>query len=1082
MSGGGDVCSGTVAVCGLQYTTSPSLPSAVKAARDIMLTSSSTFPSIPGVRGSSTTGATTHSTASTRMDPFPQSTLQLYDSYYGSLRGTEPAMLATNGGGSSAEWAGSLTLPEDLSGIGPSARRLLQLDAAHQHQQRAKKGESKKTPGAPAVLPVASRSLPTQLGRSRAVATDSATAAAFSSMAPLPVSAQKCVSGTHNAVHASTATSHHLEHTIAARPLMLSSNITNRVHGGGGGGTSTIPAAAAPPPLVTQLQCYIKREIVLNSGGAAIPSAMNQLNPYREAFRALSSAFPAYASLLDDIQCAYDNAIQAQAELLTDAYSAAAERHVERMTYQEKATALHQQVSTLQAELGEMAKTLESRAHVEGEQQQVTMQKSRTSRTTDALELRRELEAANERVSQLTHNSQIDLEKILVLIGAVRECDRRLKDYERLVTSVMGQVSELDEFKRIAGEAQTELQQFRNKYSDYVPAADFYLTREYLAAELKAAQLTTRRWRRTAAVRGTQLEVMQGRLSTLEEDRESLVKALAVATAMPSGGEAHASSTETVLTPRPSWKRLYEQYPELAGYAADVGHLTTELDRDDDGVDGVASEDRSAARRTSASSIFALDLPTVKGPKETGLQVEYLVQRIVTLEGLLRTQRQEQPLRHPSRAEVVEDGNASMNTARANSEKTSQEVSLATKDKAVDPSAMLQHRNSRRYHSVGDPLHNTASAAIDGAAVPRLAPPLELPLLGLGYGTQIPLCWRASGVLPRRPVAPSTILSLVYHFFFDVLPTYLDQEDKVQQTLDSDGTPVQGGTDDLASLLYELLQSEMQIHEDLQAYDSVAHLMMNLERDGEKREWFSDALHLFLWIANGVMPPRIGVDAAVVVAQVKRDIRALAKELQTSRLRRQALSECLQPVLELKTAAEIAELRAALGGETTFNANVLCSDAHLFMQVLLVQECRAGMDLYVSFLRALTVRANLMTRSDSRAATAGSVAAAPKGARGFKAPSMAQLAEGDRVLSLEDVSAAILEVEPRTPEVMLRELSLNAVGSALSVPTLGDTIASKTDVSEEPSVVVRLSDMERAIRVAPLIRHTVRSSKEDWVL
>lgn len=1068
-------------VCGLQYTTSPSLPSAVKLAGDIMMKTSSTFPCVAGATGSSATGSVTSRAAPARMIPFPQGTLQLYDSYYRSCRGTEPAILGTSGGGSRVEWTDSLALPDGLSGIGPSARRLLRLDAAQQHPRANKR--SQRVSHAPVVLPVASRILSTGACGSRAVATApiTAAAAALSATAHLPLPAQKCMSDTDNGVRASTATSRHLSLATAVRPTMLPCTITNPVHCGGGYGASTVSAAAAPPPLVTRFQSYIKRELVLNSGGTAIPSAMDQLNPYREAFRALCSAFPAYASLFDDIQCAYDNVIQAQAELLTDAYSTVAARHVEKMTQQENAAALHQQVSSLQVELSKMETALKSRALAEEEErQQATMQNSRTCRINDTLELQRELNAANQRVSELEQASQIDLEKILVLIGAVRECDRRLKEYERLVTSVMGQVSELDEFKCIAGEAQAELQQFRKNYSEYVPASDFCLMREHLTSELQAAQLMTRRWRRTAAVRGTQLDVMQCRLNALEEDREALVQAAAAAAAQFADVEARDSDTDTVLTPRPSWRRLYERYPELSGYAADVGHLSTELHQDNVDIDPFADEDRRAVRRTSTSSTLAQDMPTVKGPRETRLQVEYLVQRIVALEGLLRTQwQQQQQLQHTSTTDIVDGGDAPMDVARANAKNSIQETGLSSKDKQTDSSAPLQHRNSRRPQGLGDAPHGALSDAIVGAPVQRLAPPLELPLLGLGYGPWVPLCWRASGVLCRRSVAPSTVMALIYHFFLDVLPTYLDQEDTAQQTIEQDGVAAQSSTDRLAPFLYELLQSEMQTREDLHAYDSVAHLMMNLERDGQMREWHSDALHLFLWIAHGVMPPRLGVDAVVVVAQVKRDVRALAKELQSSRLRRQALGECLQPVLELKTASELAELRTALGGETTFSAEALCSDTHPFMQVLLVQECRASMELYVSFLHSLTARACCMAAGGDRIASVSSAAsagAALKGTRDPKAQPAPQLNEGDRVLPLTEVSAAVLEVEPCTPEVVLRELSMNAVIGAVPVP------APAPGESEEATVVVRLSDMVRAIGSAPLIRRTVRSAKTDCVL
>ncbi|KAK7195416.1 hypothetical protein NESM_000468800 [Novymonas esmeraldas] len=1114
--GGGDVRSGTVPVCGLQYTTSPCLPSAVKASLGVAPTSttSASFPSIAAATGGSAAGGA----APARMDPLPQGTLQLYDSYYASLRGTEPAALVTSG--SRGEWTGSLCLPEDLSGIGPSARRLLQLDAARQqqqhHQRESGRGTAAKTSRAPTVNAVASRTLPVHARTSRVTGKAPATpATGLSATAPLPAPAShKRGSGTSARAHASSAATRQLERAMDVRPPMMLSTITNAVHTGGGyggnGGAATTAAAAAPPPLVTQLQSYIRRELVLNSGGAAIPSAMDQLNPYREAFRALGSAFPAYACLFDDIQCAYDNVIQAQAELLTDAYATVVARDVEKMTHQERAAALHQQANALQAELAKMEAALKTRAEAEeDERQQATMLKTRTGRGYDALELRRELEAANQRVAELEHNSQSDLEKIMVLIGAVRECDRRLKEYERLVTSVTGQVSELDEFKRIAGEAQAELQLFRKKYSDYVPVADFRLMKEYLTAELEAAQLMARRWRRTAAVRGTQLEVMQRRLTALEEDRNALVEAAAAAAPSTGGGRGQRSGAEAVLTPRPSWSQLYEQYPELSGYAADVGYLTIALDRDADGIEAIgAGDNHGTGRRASASANFNVGMPVVKGPSETRLQVDYLVRRIAALEAALSAQSSQPQSQQPRQrlsAHVEDGGGAAGDGARVSSRKPSQDISVGARDRSGDAGAPAsqQRRNSRRTHGFGDAYHGGASVAIIGTGVPRLAPPLELPLLGLGCGPQVPLCLRASGILTRRSVTPATAVSLVYHFFLDMLPTYMDQEDEVQQRA-AGATSGGAAADRLSPFLYELLQSEMQVREELQAYDSVAHLMMNLEKDGEKREWCSDALHLLLWVARGIMPPRIAVDAAVVVAQVKRDIRALAKELQSSRLRRQALGECLQPVLELKTASELAELRAALGGETTFNADTLCNDTHPFMQVLLVQECRSSSELYLAFLRALTARASFLSLGDGRSGTAGATpgaaaaagaaasvgAATQKGGRDAKAPPAPQLAEGDRVLTLTDISAAVLEVEPGTPEVVLRELSLNAVSANAPLPAAGhtagetaaDAATGTAGATEDATVVVRLSDIVRAVGAAPLIRRTVRSSKEECVL
>ena len=1173
----GDLRITTVPVSGLQYATSPSLPTAVKAI------------------GSAREPAVVHNTSSANatltgsLGPLlPQSTLDLYDRFYSSLTATQPAQHqyqhqhhrsssnneheshseGDNAGASQANWSASLMLPDALASIGPSARRLLQLDAA-QHEDGAATestaaaaaaagvvGGASATYGASEawkmssvcfgeshltrlpVVPAAARTLPVYTGKMKSASSRRARGAKASNYAatttlPTAASAAGVAASSQSSSQSPNRTVLVSQAPPDVRPPVLSSTITN-------GGSIN-----AAPPLVTQLHSYIQRELIHSAAGgsssgdgALVPSAIEQLGPYREAFRALCSAFPAYASLFSDIQSAYDNVIQAQAELLTDACAAVAVSDVERNTNQEQVTTLHGQVSDLQKELKSMEEALKTRALAEKQerQQQSARQRPRSAQLADAIELRRELEAAQQRVADLERNSQADLEKIVILIGAVRECDRRLKEYERIVASVTGQVSELDEFKRIAGEAQAELQLFRKKYADYVPVVDFQLMKEYLAAELESAQLQTRRWRRAAAVRGTQLDIMQCRLATLEEERANMIKAAEAAVddnSASTGGDAAAAAAtaaataaqayRALLTPRPSWAKLHAELPELAEFAADAGQLTTANDHNDDAVMATGAGEAAAALTR------AKGLPTVKGPKETALQVEYLVQRIRALEAQIATQRHQQlqQQQQPSAAkqtstQIADEPSASLRAASVlnngpsaalenaeskNRNNSSAKPSAATTATAApaattkpEASALTRRASRRAQHRFSEGLQASSTGA-HGGGVPALAAPLELPLVGLGYGPAVPVYLRASGVVARRPVAPSTIVSLVYHFFLDILPPYMDQQDQLRRD-DEDGTKGDGDGDRIGACLHEYLRSEMTTREDLRGYDSVAHLFMNLIRDGEGSEWFCDALHVLLWTVRGVLPPRVAVDAAVVVAQVRRDVRALAKELQSSRLRRQALSECLQPVLELKSPSEVAELRAALGGETTFSVDTLCSDTHPFMEVLLVQECRASADLYVTFLSALSARATTMP---SRATSATSRGTGSDKTAVASPPSPPQLAEGERVVTLADVAAAIEEVEPQTPAIVVRELSVNAAsasgrqdflkppasptGAAAAAVTgpnasaADGSIANKSISStEEACVVVRLSDIVRAIAAAPLIRRTLRNSPENCVL
>lgn len=1150
----GDVRTGTMPVSGLQYSTSPSLPTAIKAmsyGRDTNF--AQTLPS-----ANATTGGAS-------LDPLPQSTLDLYDRHYLSLPGTQPASRGKKndsrssnsrreGGTDQTSWSASLTLPDGLSSIGPSARRLLQLDAVQRNDaargkvrlasenDRDERGGTHFNDGidgwgsytahrvAPApVVEAAARTLPVYSKKTKVAAASSSSSSRYGYGAktvgfPAARRGLPAAETPLNTVGTSSQPGR-TKNTKAARfsyaqadvrPLPLSSAIATS---GPQANSSSSCAAAAhtseavAPPLVTQLQAYIRRELIRSTAsGATALSAMEQLGPYREAFRALCSAFPAYASLMSDIQSVYDNVIQAQAELLTDAYATMTVCDVERNTNQEVVSTLHGQVDNLQTGLKAMEEALASRVMEEEERQQSARERPRSSQLTEAIELRRELDSAHQRIGELEQSSQSDLEKIVILIGAVRECDRRLKEYERIVAGVTGQVSELDEFKRIAGDAQAELMLFRKKYSDYVPVTDFQLMKEYLAAELEAARLQTRRWRRTAAVRGTQLDVMQRRLATLEEQRVRLMSAVEADAEEEDDKATQSRASRALLTPRPSWSKLHSELPELAEYAADVGLLTTADDRADDVAPAAASAETAAPLRKSA-------VPTVKGPRETALQVEYLVHRVKALEEQLRAhqqrhpeqQQQQQPQRQLGARQVakqVAEGSVSSPrtepalgssplVAPESTEGKEKDGASAkrTTSAAKGDAGMGQRRTSRRtqqHYSDGvqASLNTTHSGGGGGAVVPSLAAPLELPLIGIGYGSDVPVYLRASGVVPRRPVTPSTIVSLVYHFFLDVLPPYMDAQDQLQCREED---AMKRGGKQIDDCLYEFLKSEMATREDLRGYASVSHLMMNLMRDGEGREWFADALHVLLWTVKGVLPPRVAVDAAVVVAQVKRDVRSLAKELQSSRLRRQALSECLQPVLELKSPSELAELRAALGNETTFSVDTLCSDAHPFMEVLLVQECRSSADLYVSFLCALSTRATAMASRVNSATARGS------GLRTMTehtTVSQPQLEEGDRVVSLADIAAAIQEVEPQTPEIVVRELSVNAATAsgkqdAFKAPATpvaqastpgADGRSKHAPSTEEACVVVRLSDIVRAIGAAPLIRRTLQNSPEHCVL
>lgn len=1038
--------SGTQPVRGLQYSISPSLPAVVKGA----------------VHRSDDTGRSASSStspAAKELSPLPHGTLKLYDTYFSKVEAPLDRQPPTASSENlRVDKLTDLQLPDSLACIGPSARRLLQLDEAQRRCSGKGPPPSKSSFARYASGQLAHDTESLEMGTATTVATTPAYYGNPLSVRPSGAMRRTDLSGSKSNQNGFTVSSTPTGSVRVSRPptqlatprqVTLFEATANRqaTHDAAAVNpklSSTIvrSAADAVPPLVHRLQRYIRKEVLLHSQGVEHPSPADLLGPYREAFGAIIQAFPAYAELLDDIRSTYDNVIQAQAELLATADMKVNAGEVDRLESHDAAAALRRQMATVETQLSEARQEIETRLAAEAKKAQEPAQAPRTGRPTDTLELRRDLEHSQLRVDDLERQSKDDLQKILILIGAVRECDRRLKEYEKTVSSISGQVSELDEFKRIAGEAQADLQRYKEKYSAYVPSSDFVMMRDYLSGELEVAQLLARRWRRTAAVRGTQMEVMERRLELLEEERSYLVSSVEE-----EQQETSPERAARALTPRPSWSKIQEKVPSLAEYTADLGFNTTSYDRSQNGAADVDLTLSTSGNRLDAANA----LMVVKGPSETSLRVEFLVSRIEILQ---------------QRVLQLEKSNVSDLLGVSSSEQITA-FSPRSGETASTPLPSPKRTTITRSGS-RQQMNASCDSFVAQQAVRQLlasSPPPNAPLLGPGFGDDIPVYLRCSGILTRKRVPLGTSLQLVYHFFLDVLPTFLARIERPANPPPSQQEE-QENVDErsLQQVLYDYLHDEMAVREDLQIFEHAVHFITNWKLDMESRDTCNDAARLLFWVAQGLLPPRIAIDAAVVVSQVQRDLLALAKEQQSSRLRRTAISECLQPVLELKTSDELEQLGASLGTDSTFAVATICSDSHIFVQTLFLQECRAGVQLYMEVMSLLTYRSSIVTSKTERI---GSVA----------------VAEGDRIISLADVAAAIKEAEPQTPAIVTRELSENAVNrQATSAGDAAPTKAGSTASLPLEKVNVRLSDVVKAIGVAPIIRRTPQTAKEKCVL
>lgn len=728
------------------------------------------------------------------------------------------------------------------------------------------------------------------------------------------------------------------------------------------------------PPLVKTLNNFLEREIKLKAGNC-VPTSTEALGPYREALSALITAFPGYGKLLCDIQSAYDNVLQSQSELLAEAYNKEMANYQLAQKYQEDTSQLRSTVSKLENDLAAMELEMldrESRAVKAAESKH-----SAGSSRADNIELRKHLEITTVRVEELEAMTRGDSEKILVLIGAVRECDKRLKAYEKKVAFMSGQVAELNEFQRLAGEAQAELQKYKHKFRAYVSAEDYEMMKNHLTQELAAAQTLARHLRRTATVRGTQVDVMMRKIRQLEYEQKMFIE---------------SEHPKELLTPRPSWKSVYDQIPELNEYGKPIHN---------DPLGQISNPNKD-------EEVDAAELLVVDGPKRTSLQVEFLVNIVNSLKERLSVMESEK--------------NEAVDAARKEHlTKSFRRVST------VEPVQGAHTTTSARQGSSKSLLGSKRRSQVETIAPITIKPP---PIFAPGVGTHVPQHLRCVGIVDRVPVNNISSLKIAYGFFrTELLPTLELQE------------PQAAAECDIQALFLHYLENKvMPQDEALASFTAAPHIALNLMEDAKDPFLRTPALVLLSNILQGIMPVRLAVDAIIIVSQIVDDLTAVAKEQQKSRLRRHAIAECLTPILELKTTDEIAELRAVLGHDDSYDLYSLVSIENKFLTTMFFQQCQVSMDMYGKLLKALTEASEEVADENY-----------------------------DRLITLDDLARVIYEVEPRTPEVIVRELTENSTRRP-------------DDVSGPIEEKLWLSDAIMAIDVSPIFLRTPQCTREECIL
>lgn len=462
-----------------------------------------------------------------------------------------------------------------------------------------------------------------------------------------------------------------------------------------------------------------------------------------------------------------------------------------------------------------------------------------------------------------------------------------------------GQVAELNEFQRLAGEAQAELQKYKHKFRAYVSAEDYELMKNHLTLELSAAQTLARHLRRTATVRGTQVDVMLRKIRQLENEQKTLTE---------------SDNPKGLLTPRPQWKKVYETVPDLHEFAKPIHN---------DPLGQLSNNNKPH----NEEEVDEAELLVVDGPTQTSLHVDFLVSLVQSLQ-----QRLEQ---------AENEKNIAIDAARQDHlTKSFRRVSMA--EPAGTGGATHNTSVSRQGSNKSGGSNNKRRSQVETIAPVIVDVP---PIIAPGVKATVPIHLRCTGIVDRKPIPNVEALKLTFDFFrYELLPTLELQE------------PQAAAECDVQLMFLRFLEQRIIQKEELGNFLSAPHIALNIIEDAKDPLLRTPALVLLSNILQNLMPVRLAVDATIVVSQVVDDLTAIAKEQQKSRLRRHAIAECLTPILELKTSEELAELRSALGHEASFDLYALVSIENRFLCTFFYQQCQVSMDMYAKLLKALTDR------------------------------------------------------------------------------------------------------------------------------
>lgn len=679
-----------------------------------------------------------------------------------------------------------------------------------------------------------------------------------------------------------------------------------------GAGFLASAARNTKPPLLRTLERYLQTEMALVDP----EDDAQALRVHRDALRIFAENFPTYTGLLSNIMAAYDRALQgysrcaASVGRLHDETERANKEHNER-------------IEALVREFEERTRATDAKLN--------EYEALAANNTDSSVAVVKEREAMAAEVAAMRAERSMDLNKMLLLVKAVKESDLRIRTLTHKLQQAQVQLEEKEKLKKMLAESQEEIGKMKDAYRSSVPMAMHSEMVKDLTEKLEASRQETRRARRMFATRGSQLYSITQVVEQLRAEKR----------------QQHQKARRR-MTPRPDWDAAAASLPELAEATRPVHNEDLTVSE---------AEDEAAARVVDASD-------------STADRVAFLVARVAELTA----------------------ANEALRAAAA-----------AAQD-AADRATSAQLRAA--HAAASDTLHT---------------PSVEL---ACGKQEWVPLHLRKSGTVTVKPLPTVELHRLILRF-----ARFLRDKAEGKE-------PVPDVPKWLA------LFCRMEVSE-TGAFpgDDPSTAAYSIVRGAERVAPVSAVASLFLQIVAGAMPPRLLGDALTVMDNVAAEIEHLAESQRRRRLRKGAITEVVGPLLSFKTRAELDELKAALGVETTVDAARLAADDSPFMQALLQQSCVDGPALYTSLVHALCA-------AEGASAATATVAAHASHADGSAAG-----------LTKRAVVECLLRAEPLLPHTLIANVVAGPNGQGL----------------EDHEKLSLLHVLERVARL-PIIRLTPRGT------